>query len=283
MNIASALQYAAAALRDGGVEAPRREAELLLAALLGMDRARILARDDVALSVDALARFRLWVQERATGKPFAYITGVREFYGRPFAVSPAVLIPRPETELIVDAALAAETRSGLSALDMCCGSGALGVTLLAERPDWRAAFSDISGAALDIARKNALALITTDKAPERARFFCGDFFLPLKGEQFDVIVANPPYISPAEASTLSSEVRDHEPHLALFTPDPAALYRRLIQDAVRHLTPGGLLLVELCPPLAEGALSAAANVCTESRILRDLAGLERTLFARRHA
>lgn len=279
MNIASALQYAAAALRDGGVEVPRREAELLLAALLGMDRARILARDDVSLSVDALAKFRLWVQQRAAGQPFAYITGSREFYGRSFIVSPAVLIPRPETELIVDATLAAETRGGLSVLDLCCGSGALGVTLLAERPDWRAAFSDISADALDIARKNAATLLSADEARERARFFCGDLFLPLGDEVFDVIVANPPYIAPAEAPALSAEVRDYEPHVALFTPEPAALYKRLIHDAARHLKPNGLLLVELCPPLAEGAL-CAADAYAEKRILRDLAGLERTLFAR---
>lgn len=279
MNVASALQDAAAALRDGGVEVPRREAELLLAALLGMDRARILARDDVDLSVETLAKFRLWVQQRAAGKPFAYITGSREFYGRSFVVSPAVLIPRPETELIVDATLAAESRGRLSVLDLCCGSGVLGVTLLAERPDWRATFSDISAEALDIARKNAETLLSVEATRTRARFFCGDFFAPLGEEVFDVIVVNPPYIAPAEAPSLSVEVREYEPHLALFTPDPAALYERIIREAARHLKPNGLLLAELCPALAEDALRAAAAYA-EKRILRDLAGAERTLFAR---
>jgi release factor glutamine methyltransferase len=122
-------------------------------------------------------------------------------------------------------------------------------------------------------------LLSAEATRTRARFFCGDLFSPLGEEVFDVIVVNPPYIAPAEAPSLSVEVRDYEPHLALFTPDPAALYERIIREAARHLKPDGLLLAELCPALAEDALRAAAAYA-EKRILRDLAGAERTLFAR---
>jgi release factor glutamine methyltransferase len=259
-----------------GVDAPRLTGELLLAHALRCDRVRLYLDFDKPLGEPELAAFRELVKRRADGEPTAYLVGKREFYGRPFRVTPAVLVPRPETELLVEAALAALPEGG-SALDLCTGSGAIGVSLALERKGARVVATDLSAEALAVARENAAALGATLELLE------GDLFAPLPaGQRFDAIVSNPPYVPTGELVGLSREVR-REPAMALDGgPDGLALLRRIVAGAPRWLAPGGTLLLEMHESHAEPlpALCREAGFANaEAR--KDLAGLWRYVVARR--
>jgi release factor glutamine methyltransferase len=258
-----------------GVDAPRLTAELLLAHALGCDRVRLYLDFDKPLGEPELARFRELVRRRADGEPTAYLTGAREFYGRRFQVDARVLVPRPETEQLAEAALQALPEGG-AALDLGTGSGALAVTLALGRPGARITAVELSGDALAVARANAAALGAA------VDFLEGDLFAPLPaGARFDVIASNPPYVPAGELAGLQREVR-REPRLALDGgPDGLAVLRRIVEAAPGWLTPGGVLLLEMhethlesLPALCRAAGFAAA----EAR--RDLAGLPRLTVAR---
>jgi release factor glutamine methyltransferase len=258
-----------------GLDAPRLTGELLLAHALRCDRVRLYLDFDKPLGDAELAAFRALVRRRAEGEPTAYILGRREFYGRPFRVTPAVLVPRPETELVVEAALAALPEGG-SALDLCAGSGAIGVSLALERKGARVVATELSPAALAVARENAAALGAAVELLE------GDLYAPLPpGQRFDVLVSNPPYVPSGELPGLSPEVR-REPSLALDGgPDGLALLRRVVTGAPQWLAPGGTLVLEMHETHAEPlpALCRAAGFASaEPR--RDLAGLWRFVVAR---
>jgi release factor glutamine methyltransferase len=262
-----------------GIETARLDAELLLAFALGVDRLRLYLDFEKPVLPEERARFRALVRRRGEERvPVAYLTGVREFWSLPLAVGPDVLIPRPDTETLVEAALARAPRreAPLAVLDVGTGSGAIALALAKEWPEARVTATDASDAALAVARSNAEAL----GLEGRVRFASGDLFAPVAGERFDVIVSNPPYVPEADAAGLAPELR-HEPRLALFVPgDGAALLRRIAREAPARLAPGGLLALELAP-----AQAADVTQCLREsgfdRLAehRDLAGRVRAVSA----
>jgi release factor glutamine methyltransferase len=259
-----------------GVDAPRLTAELLLAHVLSCDRVRLYLDFDKPLGAAELAGFRDLVRRRAGGEPTAYLTGTREFHGRIFHVDGRVLVPRPETELLVEAALEALPPGG-AALDLCTGSGVVGITLALERPGARVVAADVSGDAVDVAQANATRLGASVGIRQ------GDLFEAVAGVPFpfDVIVANPPYVPSAELPRLSREVQ-REPRLALDGgPDGLALIRRIVAGAPARLAPGGTLLVEM----HESHAGIVPRLCLEAGMAsaearKDLAGLPRYVVAR---
>jgi release factor glutamine methyltransferase len=217
----------------------RRDAELLLLHATGLDRTALLTRPERTLNPRELTIYREFIARRARHEPVQYITGVQEFYGRRFSVTTAVLIPRPETEHLVEAALAllpAPTR----VLDVGTGSGILAVTVALELPTAQVTAVDISTAALAVAQQNAAALGVAD----RIRFVQSDLLAALPGESFDCIITNPPYVPAGEV--LEPQVAQYEPATALYAgADGLTIYRRLIPAAAAALIPGGHLLLEI--------------------------------------
>lgn len=258
-----------------GVDAPRLTAELLLAHALGCDRVRLYLDFDKPLAEGELGTYRALVKRRAAGEPTAYLTGHKDFFGRAFKADPRALVPRPETELVVEAALAALPEDG-ALLDLCTGSGCIAVTVALERPRARVVATDLSGEALGLARENAEAL------GARVELLQGDLYAPLPPDlRFDVIAANPPYVPSAEIPGLAREL-SHEPALALDGGEEGlAVVRRLVLGAPGHLRPGGALVVEM----HESHREALPRLCREAGLeraesRRDLAGLWRYLVAR---
>ncbi|HEX8702742.1 MAG TPA: peptide chain release factor N(5)-glutamine methyltransferase [Myxococcaceae bacterium] len=225
------------------VDSPRLTAEVLLAHVLNANRVRLYVDLDRPLSKEELASFRALIERRMAGEPTAYLTGVKEFYNRPFKVDARVLIPRPETELLVEAALHALPKDAPSqALDVCTGSGCIAISLAAERPQASLLATDLSPGACALARENAEAL----GVASRVTILQGNLFEPVPADaRFALIVSNPPYIGSGEIPGLSAEVR-REPHLALDGgADGLALLRRVVEGARRFLIPGGLLAMEI--------------------------------------
>ncbi len=257
-----------------GVDAPRLTAELLLAHALSCDRVRLYLDFDKPLGEVELARFRDLVRRRGDGEPTAYLVGRKEFYGRPFHVDPRVLVPRPETELVLEAALAALPEGG-RALDLCTGSGCLAVSLALERPNARVVATDLSAEALAVARENAAALgAVVDLAQ-------GDLWAAVHGDEpFDVVVSNPPYIPAGELPGLPREVR-REPCIALDGgADGLSVLRRIVAGAPARLRPGGALCVEM----HESHVDVLPRICLQAGFARaearrDLAGLPRYTLA----
>jgi len=260
-----------------GAEA-RREAETLVLACLGLPRSTLITDADRAVDAAATARLTDWTTRRAAGEPLAYLTGEREFWSMPFAVSSAVLVPRPETELLVERALQAGDAGGaaLDAVDLGTGSGAIALALAAERPAWRITAVDRSPEALAVARANAARL-----APGRVAFLQGDWFAPLGGRRYALVVSNPPYVA-ADDPVLAGDSLRHEPRGAL-TPgsDALAALHAIIDAAPAHLLPGGALLLE--HGATQGAAvraRLAARGYADIVSHRDPAGHERVTEAR---
>jgi len=266
---------------DGG-DTPFLDACLILAHCLGISRERLLSRfpeeiDDIPSSFEAA-----W-DRRVSGESVAYIVGVKEFFGREFLVDPRVLVPRPDTEILVAAALEmgdalASRRSGgkLRVHDVCTGSGAVAISIAAERPAWSVSASDISPAALDVARLNAGRLL--DKAMPMT---LADLLEGIEGP-FDIITANPPYVPTGETAALLARGW-REPALALDGgPDGLAIMPRLIRQAGAALAPKGFLLVEADALQSKSvrAMFMEEGFC-DSRVWKDLAGLERITGARK--
>lgn len=267
-----------AALAAARGRIPASEARLFLRAILGVTAARIAAYPEDALTPEQAERFADLLARRESGEPVAYLLGVREFYGRDFQVSPAVLIPRPETELIVD--LVRErvpAGAALAILDLGTGSGALAVTLALELPSATVTAVDFSSAALGVARANAEAL------GARVRFVESDWFAALAvGERFEVIVSNPPYVADGDPHLAEGDVR-FEPASALAS-GPAGLddIVRIVAAAPAFLTPGGWLLLEHGYDQAAAVRELLlAGGFAEVASARDLAGIERITLGRR--
>jgi len=243
-SIAEALKEASKILDGVGVPEARREASSLLSFVLSKDRTFLISHAEDIVDDDSVDRLRDFVERRAAGEPLQYITGVQDFYGREFRVTPDVLIPRPETELLVEAALEVIRTHDPFICDVGTGSGCIALTLLCERAAARAVAVDKSPAALEIAKLNA----ANQSVADRVVFVVSDCFDALDaGEyQFDLIVSNPPYVSEAALSGLQREVRDHEPRVALSPgPDGLSVIRRLLTDAPAFLKPDGHLLMEI--------------------------------------
>lgn len=279
LSIAEAAREGAETLRLAGVPEARRETSSLLAFLLARERAFLLTHPEQLLTPSEVSRFCSIVERRAAGEPLQYITGRQEFFGLEFEVTPDVLIPRPETELLVEAALELldERDEPPLVCDVGTGSGCICVTILHERERARAVGLDISTRALKVAARNA----ARHGVSERLRLIASDCFAALDPAQprFRMIVSNPPYVAEDALAGLQREVRDHEPRVAL-TPggDGLRVIRRLLKDAPQHLLPGGHLLLEI-----GFDQHAAINELIDRRVWtlldihRDLQGIPRTV------
>jgi release factor glutamine methyltransferase len=267
MDLRTALLQGRQLLEDAKVTAPQLTAEVLLAHAVGRDRAWLYAHSDEELREVWWIHYGRYLHQRMQGTPTQHITGHQEFYGREFRVTPDVLIPRPETEHLIEAALRVPARS---ILDVGTGSGSIAVTLALEAKA-RVIASDISSAALRVAAENARRL------GAEVRFVGGDLASPFADASFDLVVSNPPYI-PADES-LPREVREHEPGIALYGgADGLEIYRRLIPEAARVLEPGGRLIMELGHRLAD-AVQAMLTGWDSVTLDSDLAGIPRVITA----
>lgn len=283
MTVSEALARAARRLAAAGVPTPELDAELLLRHALDWDRARLIADAGRPLSEPARERFEALLAGRARRLPLQHLVGSVEFYGRRFRVSPAALIPRPETELLVEAAIAEmAVRNAPLAADVGTGCGCIALTLAAERPDATIHAIDSSPPALALAAENRATLGLAG----RVVFHHGDLLQPLAAlaGRFDLVVSNPPYLDAAEVAGLEPEVRDHEPRDALVPADNDrySAYRRLAREAPPLLRPGGLLLVEIgfgMEAVVRQAFGDAGLALADTR--PDYQGIPRVVAARR--
>ncbi len=270
MTVKTALHQGSILLEEAQVLAPRLTAEVLLSHALQKERIFLFAHPEAELGQIAWLHYGRFLFERIKGKPTQYITKRQEFYGRDFTVSPRVLIPRPETELLVEAAL----KLGGRIVDVGTGSGAIAVTLSLEKRR-RIIATDISATALEIAAGNARTLGAS------VDFVQGDLLNAIASHSVDAVVSNPPYIAEGDLNEVQPEVRDHEPHLALFAgPTGAEVYHRLIEGAGRVLKPGGHLLLELGYDSLKAVRAMLDQRWLEIIITNDLAGIPRVLSTR---
>lgn len=275
------LDWTTGHLQQRGSDSPRLDAEILLAHARGCRRIELYTRYADVLSEAERAKMRDLVRRRANAEPVAYLVGFKEFYSLPFAVTPDVLIPRPETEMLVletvEFAKAAGDRP-VRLLDLCTGSGCVGIAAAQGHPRVTVIATDVSPAALAVARANA----QRNQAAERIEFFEGDLFAALPLDlRFDVIAGNPPYVAEGEYETLAAEIRNHEPAGALLAgADGLDFLRRIADEAASHLNPGGLLLLELAPEQAETVAGWLRGTFDDVAILKDLNGQARVVKAR---
>ncbi|RNB82027.1 peptide chain release factor N(5)-glutamine methyltransferase [Brevibacillus fluminis] len=280
-TIREALLRASSFLQEHGCRDPRFEAELLLRHVLDMERASFLASLPDPMPDGAAERFQALCERRAAQEPLQYVIGTQEFFGREFLVRPGVLIPRPETEILIEKVLQYADRmwtkeSELAAVDIGTGSGAIALTLASERPLWAVSTVDLSTDAIEIARDNAKRLGLGDKV----RFLHGDLLEPLllHGEQVDVLVSNPPYIPSSDVLELDREVKEYEPLLALDGgEDGLNCYRRLCEALPAVLKEQALVAFEVGIHQAQDVarLMMASGVIDETAIVPDLAGIDR--------
>ncbi len=291
IDVRTALKRGIAELRDANVPSYTLAAELLLLHVLGRDRAWLYAHpEDVLSGLDA-HRFLSLILRRACGEPTQYITGKQEFWGLEFEVTPDVLIPRPETEHVIEVALdrlaVREIRAGrkptltgddLNIIDVGTGSGCIAIALAKELPGTRIVATDISEAALAVARRNAASNGFADRITFLKANLLGE-----RTAKYELVVSNPPYIGRKEKETLMREVREHEPEIALYGGEEGyELYADLIAQAAQRLKPGGLLVLEL----GHGSLPAVQPLLdtptwTNVGVTKDLAGIDRVIGAER--
>jgi release factor glutamine methyltransferase len=272
LNVEEALRLGAGTLplREG-IPDPRREAAWLLAAAWGVDEVALRIHPEREVPADVEHRYRCWLERRAAGEPAHHLTGVCRFFGRDFEVGPAVLVPRPETEILIEAALALPLAPTARVLDVGTGSGCIAVTLAAERPRWRVAAVDRSPAALVLARRNAASHEVVVAS------WVGDLATAV-GPPWDLVVANLPYIPTAELDRLSVEVRRDPPPALDGGNDGLGSIRRLVKDLGRLLRVCGGAVLEIGADQA-GAVAALASTAglAVARRLRDPGGVERVI------
>lgn len=272
MNLRTALRQGSEILAAAGTPEPRLTAEVLLCHALRRERSYLYSHPEHELTTIEWIHYGRYLHERLQGKPLQHITRRQEFYGREFEVSPAVLIPRPETEHVVEQALRAAP-DARRVLDLCTGSGNLAVTLALELNAWAAA-TDISMEALEVARRNVR------RHAARVDLVQCDLASAISA-RFDLIVANPPYIPLHEIPALQREVRDHEPHIALAGGETGVeYYRRIVPEAERLLKPGGWLIVEIGYQGEPGVRAAFTAAWSDLATEYDLAGWPRVVRAR---
>lgn len=282
-TVEAARRVLATRLRSGGIDSAELDARILVGAVLGLDLTRLIAAAARILDRDEAERLEGFARRRIAGEPVARIVGLKEFWGLPLQLSPATLVPRPDTETVVEAALEIlrvepSRGSGLRIADIGTGSGALLLALLSELPDAYGVGTDISVPALLTARDNARHL----GFAARAAFVACDYAAALSGP-FDLIVSNPPYIRSAEIASLDAEVRDHDPHCALDGGiDGLGAYRLIAPQASRLLRPGGALVMEVGRGQSGDVqgLMTAAGLATAGPPKSDLAGIRRAVTGR---
>lgn len=289
-SVKTLLAESEAQLRAQGIDTPRLDAEVLLAHTLGINRANLFSRFSSLLTHAEQEAFQRKLERRARREPLAYITGEREFWSLDFSVTPAVLIPRPETERLVEITLQLlaqstagdDPQSSTCVLDVGVGSGCIVIALAKELSSAEFWALDISQQALTVALNNA----RRHEVEKRIHFLQSDLFAALNNssQSFDLIVSNPPYIASTDFATLQPEVRDWEPQAALDGGrDGLDFYRRLVQESPAYLRPNGWLVMELGAeqyPAVRRLLQAQSNF-QESFSVQDYAGLERIVVARR--
>jgi len=280
-SIKRVLAWATDDFKRRGNKSARLDAELLLGEALGLDRIKLIVEAERPLSDDELGRYRDLIKRRRAFEPMAYILARREFFALPMRVDRRVLIPRPDTEVLVETALSGTREQHLFGrmLDLCTGSGCVAIAFAKERPTWRVTAVDLSPDAVVVARENAQRAGVV----HNLAVLEGDLFAALpEGAQFELITANPPYIPSDEIATLDPDVRDFEPRLALDGgADGLVVTRRLVGAATRYLSPGGLLALEggfdQAPAVAQLLEQAGFSQIARNR---DLAGVERVVSGR---
>jgi len=283
-TIAQAITEGAVRLHAADIDHERRTAGLLLCHVMGIDRTRLLTRSEEQIDEAQYRNYLAFVERRASGEPVQYLTGHQEFYGLDFIVTPDVLIPRPETEFLIERVmkLVEERQDSPLIVDVGTGSGCIAVTLAMQLPRARLMATDASRAALNVARTNA----ERHGVRDRIEFLEGDLLMPLAERGLegavDVLASNPPYVSEDEPELIEREVCDWEPHEALFGgADGLAFYRRLLADGLKYLKPGGYLVVEI----GYGQLDSITDFAGRSSwelvdVTLDLQGIPRTLTLR---
>lgn len=280
MNIRDTLGQAAANLKKSGSTSPRLDAEVLLASYLNTDLLELYKAPERPLGEEEFAGFGKWLARRLQGEPVAYIIGAKEFWSLLFEVNREVLIPRPETEILVEEAMRVgrNMQPGLRILEIGVGSGAISVALATELPEARLVATDISESALAVAHRNA----RTHGVADRIELLCGDLYGPVVGT-FDLIVSNPPYITTGEFGQLPRGVREYEPRQALLADEGGtACHREIIAGSAKHLRNGGWLLLEIGVGQQEsvaGLLKKAGNF-EQIETRRDYGCVERVIKAR---
>ncbi len=265
-------------LKSTGTEAPANDAGVLLCLAAGCDRIFLYTHGDSLLEENIWHRYREMLQKRADGYPLQYITGKQEFMSLTFEVGPGVLIPRQETELLVETVISACRGRHAEILDMCTGSGCIAVSLAWNLPDCSVTAVDILPEAIGYAARNA----ERNGVSEKICFIRGDHFSEISGQQFDIIVSNPPYIRSGDINGLKPEVKDHEPHAALDGGiDGLYFYRKIIDKSPEYLKKGGMLAFETG---YDQACDVSALLISDGRfgdisVYKDLAGLDRVVAA----
>ena len=278
-SVTEVLKSATARLVDGGIDSPRLDAEILLAHVLNCRRLDLYVDAGKILSLEEILRFNELINRRLAKIPVAYLTGTKEFFGLKFSVTPDVLIPRPDTEIVTEfvGEFLRSLNREVNFADLGTGSGAICVSILKFVKLARACAVDVSQKALDVAKFNAQKFHVDD----RAEFFCGDLFAPLDGKIFDAIISNPPYIPTDDLKFLQAEVQT-EPRLALDGGDDGLnFYRQIISDASKFLATGGLLAVEIGINQSTAVKNIFARAgFVDVEILRDLSGIDRVVAAK---
>lgn len=262
------------------IPTPRLDAELLLCHIQQKSRLQLYLQFDMPVFRDQLSRYRELIKQRATHTPVSYLTNHKEFMSLDFYVDGRVLIPRPETEVLVETVLQRE-KEGCRLVDIGTGSGAIAISLAANRRDWEIVTTDLSREALAVAQRNA----ETHNCTDQIQFLHGDLFEPLlnlSDPRFDWIVSNPPYVSTEDTASLSPDVRDHEPEMALFAgAGGLEVIQRIIADAPEFLKPGGKLALEIgynqSPDIQD--LIRSLPVYKRHEVIKDYAGVERIVVA----
>jgi release factor glutamine methyltransferase len=284
LSIRGVLSWGAQVLRRAGLDNCRLDAEVLLRHVLNLEKEQLYVKGDAPISTGQEAEFRGLLLRRSRREPVAYITGHKEFWSLDFFVTPAVLIPRPETELLVKVALQhiarLGSRSPVKVLDLGTGSGAISVCLAKDHSATKIVAVDISPVALDLARVNA----GRHNVADRIRFFLGDLFAAVKPlpETFDLIVSNPPYIRTGELSMLAPEIREWEPIMALDGgADGTDTYRQIIGEGHSYLTPGGFIVLEIGADMARDIadLLLRSGCYGPASVYQDYAGQNRVIAA----
>lgn len=277
-TIGSILKWTEQYFQDKGVESPRLDAEVLLSHVLHKERIYLYVHFDEPLEAEELSSYKALIKKRIARIPVAYILGHKEFMGLDFIVTPAVLIPRPDTEILVEAVIERlKEKKSAAFVDIGTGSGAIALSILANLPDVVGNAVDISPSALAVAKQNAVAL----NIAERVQFYCGDLYEPVADKKFDAIISNPPYIPDSDIAGLMPEVQK-EPHGALAGgSDGLDFYRRLLREGADLLNPNGFMAFEVGIYQAKQVemLAREMKEIGATQILKDYAGIERVVIA----
>lgn len=277
-TINSLLNWTVKYFKSKNISSARLDAEVLLSYVLGQERIYLYVHFDEPMQQNELCKFREYVKKRAQHMPIAYIIGTKEFMGLPFKVTPDTLIPRPDTEILVENVLAnTDKNEEVKIVDIGTGSGAIILSLLVNLPKAIGKTVDIASKAIEVARENAAAL----KVDDRCEFFVGDLFTPLNSDEFDIIVSNPPYIPQKDIVSLETDVKMYEPIGALTDGgDGLGYYRRLLMEGRAYLKKNGFIALEIGIYQSEAVKRIAEdNGWKNIRIIKDYAGIDRVVLA----